>query len=376
MPHHKLTGATIVTIARSTLCLPTFLLLRDHRLLPAIGVVATFALGDLLDGHIARSTNTVTQLGAQLDSAADRLMMLAILAAVVVGQLVAPWLSIVLVTSITVQTSAAAVYHHRRRSRPKTLIGPLVGGTLLIRLITEGVAAQRLEVAIAVISVNAMVAYTRHLLPRWSLSFRPRHAPGAVVGNYVDKWQGSTPGAASVWTLANLITAARVMPGTMTVVAVAQHRMWWFVVAAFVFVALDAVDGFVARAMDQVSVLGRYLDVIIDKSTLVGVLVAACATGIVPMWMGVASLARIAVIAIASLVAQRQGWRRPRNLWSLPANLSVLVALAWPERLFDYLVIASATQNALHFCVVVARQRRPDVGSSDRPSMPTAVALD
>ena len=76
----------------------------------------------------------------------------------------------------------------------------------------------------------------------------------------------------------------------------------------------DFVDGFVARATGQVSVLGKLLDPLADRIVIVAVLVAYSIKGTVPWWLSSVIVARDVIIMVAFAVFEKRGLPR------LPVN--------------------------------------------------------
>ena len=73
-----------------------------------------------------------------------------------------------------------------------------------------------------------------------------------------------------------------------------------FVVAALT----DFADGWIARARNQVSALGVFMDLAADKILVAGVLIAMVETGLVPTWMAATILIREFVVqAVRQLAA-------------------------------------------------------------------------
>jgi cardiolipin synthase len=79
--------------------------------------------------------------------------------------------------------------------------------------------------------------------------------------------------------------------------------------------ATDWVDGYIARHYDQESDLGKILDPVADRAVLLTAAVALTADGVVPLWVGVAVLAREAAISIATLALAAAGARRIDVQW-------------------------------------------------------------
>ena len=76
----------------------------------------------------------------------------------------------------------------------------------------------------------------------------------------------------------------------------------------------DFVDGFVARATGQVSVLGKLLDPLADRIVIIAVLVAYSIKGTVPWWLSSVIVARDVIIMVAFAVFEKRGLPR------LPVN--------------------------------------------------------
>lgn len=73
--------------------------------------------------------------------------------------------------------------------------------------------------------------------------------------------------------------------------------LWMFALAA----ASDGLDGFLAKRFGWTSQLGKALDPLADKVLLVGVFVTLAFTGLVPMWLAVAAVARDIIITAGAL---------------------------------------------------------------------------
>jgi cardiolipin synthase len=73
--------------------------------------------------------------------------------------------------------------------------------------------------------------------------------------------------------------------------------LWIFALAA----VSDGLDGFLAKRFGWTSQLGKALDPLADKILLVGVFVTLAFTGMVPMWLAVAAVARDLIITAGAL---------------------------------------------------------------------------
>ena len=107
---------------------------------------------------------------------------------------------------------------------------------------------------------------------------------------------------AALFTLPNAITFARLCAVPAAVWLVLQHRMdaaFWVFVAAGVS---DAVDGWLARALNSRSKLGAILDPVADKALLVSMYVTLAAVGVLPDWLAILVVFRDLLIVGGVLV--------------------------------------------------------------------------
>jgi len=92
--------------------------------------------------------------------------------------------------------------------------------------------------------------------------------------------------------------------------------------------ATDWVDGWIARHYDQGSDLGKVLDPVADRVLLLTAALALIIEGSVPLWVGVAVLAREGIVAAATLALAAAGARRIDVQWAGKAGtLALMFAL-------------------------------------------------
>ena len=102
------------------------------------------------------------------------------------------------------------------------------------------------------------------------------------------------------------------------------HR-WWSLGIFLVVALTDWLDGYLARRLDQVSDIGKFLDPLVDKLLVLIVFLALIELGLIPAWGGGLILARELTIA---------GWRvnQPKvsgaNIWGKLKTVSQIVAIA------------------------------------------------
>ena len=81
------------------LAIPVFLiLLTDLRYREALAVFVAAGITDALDGAIARLTHTKTTLGAYLDPAADKLLLMSAFVTLAFMQVVPTWLTVIVLS--------------------------------------------------------------------------------------------------------------------------------------------------------------------------------------------------------------------------------------------------------------------------------------
>lgn len=93
------------------------------------------------------------------------------------------------------------------------------------------------------------------------------------------------------------------------------HRQSAAAILLAVLGATDWVDGFVARRFHQVSTVGKVLDPAADRILVGAGVIAVIVHGAVPVWFGVATLAREVLVAGTVLVLAALGARRIDVLW-------------------------------------------------------------
>jgi CDP-diacylglycerol--glycerol-3-phosphate 3-phosphatidyltransferase len=99
------------------------------------------------------------------------------------------------------------------------------------------------------------------------------------------------------------ITLSRLLGAPLVLVLLASPsptQQWWAVVVFLVAASTDWVDGYLARKLDQVTELGKFLDPLVDKLLVMAPLLALVEMGRIPAWGVFLIVARELTIA---------GWR-------------------------------------------------------------------
>ncbi|MFA5142743.1 MAG: CDP-diacylglycerol--glycerol-3-phosphate 3-phosphatidyltransferase [Candidatus Omnitrophota bacterium] len=112
-----------------------------------------------------------------------------------------------------------------------------------------------------------------------------------------------------------------------------------FALCAFVLAALtDALDGYIAKKINQVTDFGRLMDPIADKILVLAALLAFVERGIVPAWMVVLIIFReVAVTGLRILaltkgrVLQADGGGKHKTVWQLSTIIIILFFFIFKE---------------------------------------------
>lgn len=124
--------------------------------------------------------------------------------------------------------------------------------------------------------------------------------------------------------LPNIITMLRIVAVPIVVWLILtgypMPAFWIFVAAG----ASDGVDGYLARAWNQRTELGAYLDAIADKALLVSIYVTLAIGGLLPAWLAIAVVSRDVMIIGAVILS----WLIGKPLTIRPLRVSKLNTLA------------------------------------------------
>lgn len=143
-----------------------------------------------------------------------------------------------------------------------------------------------------------------------------------------------------VWTVPNLLSAARLALAIVLFVAIEQGWQQAALALFLVAASTDWVDGWWARRFHQVSRLGRIFDPLVDKVIICGayvLLAAATETAIAP-WMAVVVVVRELVVTAVRAEMERAGRDfsaafsgKLKMVLQCAAVALELAARAWPE---------------------------------------------
>ena len=107
------------------------------------------------------------------------------------------------------------------------------------------------------------------------------------------------------WTVPNLITVVRFLLVPVFVWLVAIHEYAWASVNLALLGSTDWVDGYIARRWNQISTVGKWLDPLADRLSLIIVALTLVFAGVAPSWLVYALLVPDALLIVNSLVLFR-----------------------------------------------------------------------
>jgi cardiolipin synthase (CMP-forming) len=119
-----------------------------------------------------------------------------------------------------------------------------------------------------------------------------------------------------ILTVPNVITLARLLCIPLFVwLLFGAHRQTVAAILLAVLGATDWVDGFVARRYGQVSTFGKVLDPTADRILVGTAVISILVYGAVPLWFGIATIAREVLVSAMVLLLAALGAARIDVLW-------------------------------------------------------------
>ncbi len=128
------------------------------------------------------------------------------------------------------------------------------------------------------------------------------------------------------------ITVSRLLGVPIVLVALldpTDFRRWLSVVAFVIFAGTDWLDGYLARKLNQVTDLGKFLDPLVDKLLVMAPLMALVGLGEIPAWGVFLILARELTISGWRVnPAFQQGKVPGAGIWGKAKTVVQIVAIA------------------------------------------------
>ena len=184
--------------------------------------------------------------------------------------------------------------------------------------------------------------------------------------------------AKRILTVPNQLTFLRLGFLPFFIILVLYRRYPWALAILLLAALTDAMDGMLARTLQQKTALGAYLDPIADKLLLSSSFVALALDGQIRWWLTILVLGRDVLILItAAVILATVGYRPfpPSIFGKITTTLEILLVfvvlmlavfhgdasadghgLAVARQLLGYLVAGFTVFSGFHYSVVVARR--------------------
>lgn len=117
-------------------------------------------------------------------------------------------------------------------------------------------------------------------------------------------------------TVPNLVSAVRVLAVPyFWYVLLGQNRIAWAAALIFLIGATDWIDGYLARRLNQISEVGKFLDPLADRLMIASALVGGLLVGVLPPFIGWALLVREALVGGATVALAWRGVGKLEVRW-------------------------------------------------------------
>lgn len=175
-----------------------------------------------------------------------------------------------------------------------------------------------------------------------------------------------------IFTVPNELTLLRLAFLPFFIIAIEYERYFMALAILVVGGLSDALDGYLARSLDQKTALGAYLDPIADKLLMSTSYLVLALKGRIGWWLAILVLGRDVLLLVASAVILiTVGYRPfPPSFWGKLTTaceifliILVLVMAAWNRQSLGmatqvcaYVVAALVVISGLHYSIVVSRR--------------------
>jgi cardiolipin synthase (CMP-forming) len=174
-----------------------------------------------------------------------------------------------------------------------------------------------------------------------------------------------------IWTVPNQITILRLgfLPFSLILISYEQYR--WALAVLVVAGLSDAIDGILARKLNQRSAIGAYLDPIADKLLLSSSFVVLAFKKQIAWWLTIIVLSRdVLILIVAAVIILIAGYRpfppsllgKATTMFQIILVFTVVLGAAYPISALTavntgliYLVAGLAIVSGFHYSVAIAR---------------------
>lgn len=175
-----------------------------------------------------------------------------------------------------------------------------------------------------------------------------------------------------IWTVPNQITLLRLGFLPLFLILISYDQYYWALLILVLSGLSDAIDGLLARKLNQRSALGAYLDPIADKLLLSSSFVILAMEKKIPWWLTIIVLSRdILILIVAAVIILISGYRPfPPSILGKLTTVSqialvflIVLGAAYPHfavaRLnlaLMYVVSALAVVSSFHYSFAITKR--------------------
>jgi len=177
---------------------------------------------------------------------------------------------------------------------------------------------------------------------------------------------------ARIWTVPNQITFLRLGFLPFFLILIFYEKYAWALLVLFISAGTDALDGLLARSLDQKSALGAYLDPIADKLLLSSSFIVLAMAKKIGWWLTILVISRdVLLLVVAAVILIIQGYRpfppsflgKATTFFEIALVFFTLYGAAYPNYRTDillhylaYAVSAFVVISGFHYAITVARR--------------------
>jgi CDP-diacylglycerol--glycerol-3-phosphate 3-phosphatidyltransferase len=127
----------------------------------------------------------------------------------------------------------------------------------------------------------------------------------------------------------NALTVLRILLVPVLVVALLDETSSpWLAAAVFAAASVtDMIDGYIARAREQITTFGKLMDPVADKLLIIAALVVLVSQNRIPGWIAMVIIAREFAVTVTRLAATGQGVVISANWWGKAKTMVQVAAI-------------------------------------------------
>lgn len=118
-----------------------------------------------------------------------------------------------------------------------------------------------------------------------------------------------------LWNVPNVVSLIRLalIPVFIWLIVVGEYG--WAGILLGVIGATDWIDGYLARRLDQVTEMGKFLDPLADRIAVVVAVIGGLLTPVLPTWFAILLILREVLIGIGAIIGWRNGVTKLEVRW-------------------------------------------------------------